>query len=399
MRPPCSAVRALGLGALVALTGCVSLPADRTISCAEGSAPDIVLSSDGRSATTRLDVLTYNIEGLPFPARNNRSPFLREIGRRLAAFREQGQGPDIIVFQEVFSRSASRAVEASGYRSLVAGPHARSRQAPNVEGSLPGRRRIDRGEIRPNFLSSGLVIATDFPIVNSHYAPFARRSCAGFDCLSNKGVLYAEIAIPGVPQTIDVYNTHMQSQGSSRVPVARHAAAHDRQTREMSVFALAHGDLSRPAIMAGDFNMRNSDVRFETFDRTFPVQNVHRFCTEQTTQCEVAQEWAYEDQWRRVQNLHFYMSGTLVRVRPIRAEGMFDGGPSGPVLSDHNGFRVIYELSWPMPPGAPALACPAGAARLPASEAAAAAYRGAPLSRFARVSRTKLNAGRPASAG
>lgn len=342
----------------------MSLPDDRYIDCADAALPDISYSADGSTATTRLDVLTYNIEGLPFPARNNRAPFLREIGRRLAEFRAQGKGPHIIVFQEVFSRSASQAVAASGYRSLVAGPHARSHQAPNVEGPLPGRRRLVRGEIRPNFLSSGLVIVSDYPIVNANYAPFARRSCAGFDCLSNKGVLYAEIAIPGVPETIDVYDTHMQSQGSSRVPVARHAAAHDRQTREMSAFALANGDLSRPAIMAGDFNMRNSDVRYEAFDRTFPVQNVHRFCTEQTDECEVLQEWAYEDQWRRVQNLHFYKSGQYVRVRPVRAEGMFDGGPSGPVLSDHNGFRVTYELSWPTGATARTPICPIGPARL-----------------------------------
>jgi hypothetical protein len=144
------------------------------------------------------------------------------------------------------------------------------------------------------------------------------------------------------------------------VPVERHAAAHDRQTREMSAFALASGDLSRPAIMAGDFNMRNSDARYYRFERVFPVQNVHRFCTEQAGQCDVRQDWTNEDEWRRVQNLHFYMSGQHVRMRPIRAEGMFDGGPSGPVLSDHNGFRVVYELSWPTQGGAPAPVCPAG---------------------------------------
>lgn len=46
-----------------------------------------------------------------------------------------------------------------------------------------------------------------------------------------------------------------------------------------------------------------------------------------------------------------------MKVRPIRVEGMFDGGPSGPVLSDHNGFRVVYEFSWPIAASLPP-ACP-----------------------------------------
>ena len=127
----------------------------------------------------------------------------------------------------------------------------------------------------------------------------------------------------------------------------------------MSAFAQANGNLSSPTIMAGDFNMRNSDVRFYTFERKFPLDNVHRFCAEQPTVCEVRQDWTYEDQWRRVQNLHLFLSGDFVRVRPIRAEGMFDGGLSGPVLSDHNGFRVVYELSWPTQGSVPPPACPA----------------------------------------
>jgi endonuclease/exonuclease/phosphatase family metal-dependent hydrolase len=347
----------------------MSLPNERTSTCADATGPRITYSADGTLATTRLDVLTYNIEGLPFPARNNRAPFLREIGRRLAAFREQDEGPDIVVFQEAFTSAAARAIEDSGYRSIVSGPGARSRQAPNVDGALPGRRRLFRGEIRPNLTSSGLVIATDYPIINSNYQPFARGSCAGFDCLSNKGVLFAQIAIPGVPGAFDVFTTHMQSQGSSRVPVYRHSAAHARQAQELSAFAEATGDVANPTIVAGDFNMRNSDVRFYQFERGLPLDNVHRFCIAQPAACEVRQEWTYEDQWRRVQNLHFFLSGKTVRVRPVRAEGMFDGGPSGPVLSDHNGFRVIYEISWPTR-GAPPPFCSGRELLGPAGESA-----------------------------
>jgi endonuclease/exonuclease/phosphatase family metal-dependent hydrolase len=347
----------LSVAALCLLGGCTALPPETKVDCVDAARPAIRYSADGATAHTEIDVLTYNIEGLPFPARNNRGPDLREIARRLAEFRASGDGPDIVLFQEVFSTDAARTVTDSGYRSVATGPRTRTERDPNSEGALPGRRNIFRGEIGRTFTSAGLAIATDYPIMGAGYIPYARQSCAGFDCLSNKGVLFAEVAIPGVPGLIDVYTTHMQSQGSSRVIVERHAEAHRRQMNELAAYVRSSSPLTDPILIGGDFNMRNSDVRHYTFDRvtadtpsstpTSPVGNVHRYCSEHRDTCDVRQDWN-EDQWFRVQNLHLFQSGNVVTVRPIRVEGMFDGGPSGPVLSDHNGFRVVYELSWPV---------------------------------------------------
>ncbi|MBO9519125.1 MAG: endonuclease/exonuclease/phosphatase family protein [Porphyrobacter sp.] len=337
-----SLVATLGL-----LSACSSLPPESSVACFDATRPAIRLSADGTTAFTEIDVLTYNIEGLPWPARTNRKPYLEEIGKRLAAFRSSGEGPDIIVFQEVFSGPAADAVFSAGYRSIAVGPRRRSEQAPNTQGGLPGRRNIFRGEIGLNVMSAGLVIATDYPMVAANYVPYASHSCAGFDCLSNKGVLYAEVAIPGVPGVVDVFTTHMNSQRASGVSEARHAAAHARQSNELAEFVRMSSPLTDPILIGGDFNMRNSDVRHYTFDRIAPLGNVHRYCSENRSLCDVRQSWEHDDQWRRVQNLQLFQSGNVVKVRPIRVEGMFDGGPSGPVLSDHNGFRVVYELSWP----------------------------------------------------
>jgi endonuclease/exonuclease/phosphatase family metal-dependent hydrolase len=352
--------RGIFICGLILLAGCATAPAQRMVTCADAPSAPIETSADGRTASTLLDVLTYNIEGLPWPARTGRGPYLQEIGERLAAFRAQGQAPDIIVFQEVFSRAATRAVESTGYRSLVAGPSRRSRQARNIDGSLPGRRRMLRGEVGGNLLSGGLAIVTDYPIIANKYRPFAQGSCAGLDCLSNKGVLFGQVVIPGVPETIDIFTTHMQAQRASGVPKERHLEAHARQTRELSEFVSATGNRTTPTIAAGDFNLRGADARQYHFNRKFPVDNVHRFCIEQPGECEVLEDWPHEEQWRRVQNMQLFTSGDIVTVRPVRAEGMFDGGPSGPVLSDHNGFRVTYRLSWPTSAAAPSL-CPPGA--------------------------------------
>ncbi|HEU4652252.1 MAG TPA: endonuclease/exonuclease/phosphatase family protein [Croceibacterium sp.] len=359
--------RTLVAAALALASGCTALPPESNVSCLDATRPAIRHSADGATAYTELDVLTYNIEGLPFPARNNRGPYLREIARRLAEFRASGEGPDIVLFQEVFSTAAAQAVTDSGYRSIATGPRTRTPQDPNTAGALPGRRNVFRGEIGRTFTSAGLAIATDYPVMGAGYIPYARHSCAGFDCLSNKGILFAEVAVPGVPGLIDVYTTHMQSQGSSRVIVERHAEAHRRQMNELAAYVRSSSPLTDPILIGGDFNMRNSDVRHYTFNRVTadtpssspesPVGNVHRYCSEHRDTCDVRQEWR-DDEWLRVQNLHLFQSGNVVKVRPIRVEGMFDGGPSGPVLSDHNGFRVVYEISWPVSESEPPPACP-----------------------------------------
>lgn len=46
------------------------------------------------------------------------------------------------------------------------------------------------------------------------------------------------------------------------------------------------------------------------------------------------------------QDLQFFRSGRHVQLRPLRLEAMFDGAPGGPKLSDHDGYRVVYELTW-----------------------------------------------------
>ena len=35
-------------------------------------------------------------------------------------------------------------------------------------------------------------------------------------------------------------------------------------------------------------------------------------------------------------------------TRPVRVDTLFDGRDDSPKLSDHDGFRVVYELSWPV---------------------------------------------------
>jgi endonuclease/exonuclease/phosphatase family metal-dependent hydrolase len=358
---------AAAVAAAALLAGCATLPRERSAACDGARRPAIAVSEDGTTARTRLDVLTYNVEGLGWPARTGRAAPLRAISARLAALRAAGEAPDVVFLQEVFSANAVRAVEALPYPSVAAGPARSESRVRRAGGSLPGPRRPFRGELGLKLQTAGLAIAAEYPIVSVNSAPFPKRSCAGFDCLANKGVLHAEIAIPGVPGTLHLFNTHMNSQGSSRVPPRRHHAAHQQQARFLASFIHDVAGFEAPLIFGGDFNMRHSELRFDAFDRIQPLLLVHRVCAEQPGACDVGLSWDGDAPWMDTQDLQLFWPGDRVAVRPVRVEAMFDGGPSGPRLSDHDGFRVVYELSWPADlPGAcpaPSGAAPSGPAR------------------------------------
>ncbi|WP_126173087.1 endonuclease/exonuclease/phosphatase family protein [Altericroceibacterium xinjiangense] len=326
------------------LTGCVTLPEARSVSCSRSAEPQVRVSEDGHTASVEIDVLTYNVEGLGWPARTGRGRHLQAISDHLAELHGRGEAPDIVLFQEVFSRSAARAIGASSYPSLVAGPERNQRRPRRDYSGLPGKRRPERGEIGFRVFSSGLVTVSTFPIVASRSEPFPRASCAGFDCLANKGMLLAEVAIPGVPGTLAVLNTHMNAQRASRVSVRRHNAAHARQVHALSRF-LDSGISDQPAVLGGDFNMRSSEQRFEVFRTEQSLEIVHQYCTDHASLCEVELSWDGDAPWMDTQDLQLFSSGGAVTVRPIRVEAMFDGA-SEPKLSDHDGLRVTYELSW-----------------------------------------------------
>ena len=337
-------VAAAGVVPLVA--GCLGLPDARSVTCAAAIKPEISLSPDGKTASAQLDVLTYNVEGLPRPARRGRAEFLRQIGEHLAQLRASERAPDIVMFQEVFSRSAVKAVVAAGYPSIAPGPSP-FRPRRRSGGSLPGRANPAKGEIGLKFLSSGILIATEFPILEQRSMAFPRGSCAGFDCLASKGAVFTRIAVPGVPGSLDLFNTHMNSTRASRVAERRHLAAHQKQVFAMTGFMLRSADLGTPVIFGGDFNMRHSEKRFSEFSRLQPLQLVHRYCIERPGECDVRASWDGDEPWMDTQDLQLFWSGRDVEVRPLIVETMFDGGAGGPRLSDHDGFRVTYQLSWP----------------------------------------------------
>lgn len=340
--------RIAGLAAITLLVaGCASWPRDRYASCpTKPEMPAIARVPDGRQSTT-LSVLIYNVEGLPWPVRKSRGPSLDKIGESLAALRAEGRAPDIVLMQESFMSRAARIGQQAGYANAIGGPKRSDvMKDANVDRAFVTERRRKKGERAPKLMRSGLYVLSDFPVTEMFREGFAKKACAGFDCLAAKGIMLVRVTVPGVPSPIDILTTHMNSGRAARVPLERSAEAHRYQALEAAQFLDKHHAADNPLIIGGDFNMRRSPERFDFFSTAIPYTVVHRWCMAKPTLCEVKMSWDGDEPWLDTQDLQAFDSGKIVSVEPIRVEAMFDGSANGARLSDHDGFLVTYRLSW-----------------------------------------------------
>ncbi len=341
---------ALAAVASLALASCFGEAKQRGGACVgPESLPAVTVDRDGRRAMD-LSVLIYNVEGLPRPVRKKRGADLRAIADVLAQMRARDEAPDVVMLQEAFSDEAAAISVLSGYPYVVAGPAAgdqRTIRPAAIPGEFRRAARWRKGERSPKVLSSGLFILSEFPIIWSAREPFSAAACAGYDCLANKGVLLARVWVPGLPTSVDLLTTHMNSQRAARVKLERTHEAHRYQVDESADFLARVRDERNPLIFAGDFNMRGEPGRFEYFKYRKPYRIVRHYCTVTVDDCDVRMPWGSDAPWLDSQDLQAFADGTTVRIRPVRVEALFDGPETGGKLSDHDGDKVTYRLSWP----------------------------------------------------
>jgi len=146
-----------------------------------------------------------------------------------------------------------------------------------------------KGEKMGKAQSSGLLPASNFPIVELFNHPFNQWECGGIDCLANKGLLVVELQIPGLPDHLAVATTHYNARGQSGVSNDRSLAARNLQVDESNEFLESLGKDQLPFIWGGDLNMRQADDRLEYFvERSNGKLNeVSSFCVDPATDCEV----------------------------------------------------------------------------------------------------------------
>jgi len=312
--------------------------------------PKVETLADGRKAM-RLRVLLWNVEGLPWPIRSGREAKLARIADWIAKRRKAGEGPDILILHKAFVPEASRIATLAGFRNILPGPaldDKRQLAAATPPAGYAEGAHWWKGEGVGKWLDGGLYIATDLPVIAAKSEAFGADSCAGYDCLSNKGGLALRVAIPGAPEALGLFNTHRNSREPAKVGIARAEASHVLQTRENDALLAAFGD-NGALIAAGDFNNYRAGDKTGRFasDPAFRLAAKGPGLTARPAPMTDAKAWT------DTYDLLGYRSSSAMTVEPLSAVTLFDG-KNGPRLSDHAAQYVIFRISWradskPMP--------------------------------------------------
>lgn len=321
-----------------------------------GSALPLRLPEITPLAPNEISVLTYNVQDLPWPIVADRSNDLATIGMRLAELRRRGAAPQLVVLQEAFSEESRLMLRAAGYEHIAVGPRAEEpRAAPPepLDAKFIAARSVRLGEAQAPRLSSGLMIASDYPILSVASAPFPRDACAGVDCLANKGVMLARIAVPGLPRPLELVTTHLNAGNKSMTPPARHLYAWSRQLDAIERFLDRHGDASAPRLFAGDVNVCNSAKRLARLE-----QKIARWGMRPVTAmgkpryaagckggaCAGLLPIASNVPLIDTLDWHATRGSRDVTFTPLARDILFGPEADGSMLSDHIGYAVRYRV-------------------------------------------------------
>jgi endonuclease/exonuclease/phosphatase family metal-dependent hydrolase len=340
-----TAAHIFALAGLILLSGCDGLIAgDRLASCAQSDPLQPVFNPQTGEYSISIDVMTYNVEGLPPELHGDRAKDLGLIKQSFNAMIAKGTAPDILVVQEMFTDDAIQKLRAIRYPNFIYGPTRRDVKAP-----LPVVRLAGYAPQMPNVRAqpSGLAIFSRYPVTAHRKRAFGYTSCSGADCLANKGMMIADIAIPGVPVPLRVATTHMNAQDASGMPERVHRHAHRQQSGELADF-LNDSDDQTPMIIAGDFNMRSSPARFAHFNARIPHITAHHYCHQNRAECSAAIPLRVSAPWLTTQDLQFFKDGIAAKLRPVALSHWFDAPQRGGALSDHAAQRVRWTLRWPI---------------------------------------------------
>lgn len=279
----------------------------------------------------RLEVLTYNVKGLPWPVASGRPQALAVIADRLERMRAVGTAPQVVVVQEAFTAEAKAIGEQAGYRYRATGP----------------------GGLAP--LDSGLAIFSDYPILDTRRMVFPAGLCAGYDCLAAKGAMTARIAVPGVEQPVEIVTTHLNSAKSSRAPVELRDRIHAGQLAAIDAFVDADHRPRAARIYAGDFNVGNSEVRLAALlgrIRHWRAESATAMgrprwsplCDKDDAICRGPLKIAANVPLVNANDWQFYESSRDAELTPEMRKAVFGRDRNGKTLSDHIGFSVVYQF-------------------------------------------------------
>lgn len=307
--------------------------------------PAAVATLPARAVTqpaSGLSVMTYNVKGLPFPAAYGRAEKLAEIGKRLAALRRSGRQPDVILLQEAFTPEAKAIAAAAGYAHVAVGPQAADAPARTDDGFGTDGSWL-KGEAMGKWVDSGLMILSDYPIVQTRRMAFPADMCAGYDCLAAKGVLLAWVQVPGRERPIAIADTHLNARKASGVAIDRANTAYVRQVAATRAFIRAHVSPRSDLIFGGDFNTGHDQSRIAAEAADGGIIKG----ADEATRVAVMMAGASAVPAviiDRGKDKQYFRAGTDGRLKLRRIEVPFGSPHSGSTLSDHLGYVADYAL-------------------------------------------------------
>lgn len=290
-----------------------------------------------------LRVLSYNINGLPAPIKKGKEPHYARIADVLNERRANGTQPHIVLIQEAFDGKSDIVAETTGYKYVLKGPGRKDESKRGDAHWVQKTRKAYASFSDPQkFMGSGLLILSDYPIIDARHKAFNSDECAGFDCMSNKSILLARIEIPGLGRPLDIINSHFNSRSAAKAPKKAVFKAHSRQTNTLKWF-LDKTHTGNPIIVAGDFNTKE-ERRYSYFTEIIGFKDAGVECLDAIGRCAVGEGTRVEELLFKTNDKHFYADGDGVQVQPRRMERNFDEMLNGKPLSDHLGYEVVYSL-------------------------------------------------------
>jgi len=301
-----------------------------------------------------LSVMTYNVEGLPWPARFGRAESLTQIGERLAGMRAIGAQPHIALLQEAFSDDAKAIRSTSGYAYAAFGPDAEQAGPAPVTASdlaFSADASLLKGEQSGKLLDSGLAILSDYPILWVRRAAFPMAACAGFDCLANKGIVMAIVAVPGRSGPVAIVNVHLNSKRASGVGIDRADAAFRRQVDALDHFLTENRKPGMAMIVGGDFNIGHSATRralvMSVLSRHHGggARDVLTDCVERNPACRNNLSSDARNSRERAKDWQFLLPASAGDISVLRITTPFGRERDGSMLSDHVGYTAHLAMA------------------------------------------------------
>ncbi|WP_436805758.1 endonuclease/exonuclease/phosphatase family protein [Sphingomonas sp. DT-51] len=290
-----------------------------------------------------MRLLSYNVEGLPWPLTHGRTQAAEEIGRQLRQVSARGQRPHVLALQEAFGGAQEMIGEEAGYRYAAFGPAAGMvslEAATGAERTFLAQASILRGETEGAQEDSGLAIFSDYPIVATWRVPFPRFACAGYDCLANKGMLAVALRVPGRTAPLIVVDTHLNSRTASGVADDRSFAAYAQQVDLLGRTVRGFAGSGAQVLLAGDFNVGNDSARASYLAQSLVARDGLKVAAAELACGATCRDLATTPTIAHAKTIVLY-GGPVAAYRSPRRFGQLPGGQR---LSDHLGIIQAFRL-------------------------------------------------------